>query len=319
MQVKMDTVFLTVLVQGKASLYYLKDLQAKVHFFIQKDKGPIEELILLKYLQESKTGNGGKALVVVHKYKGQLLDAFADCPEIASSIRSVKYTPESLQKLFVEYNQCLVGQPIPYSARLEKVTVKAGLLAGGSHTKLQFVGDGHKELTGAPFTKAFSYTLGASFDILLPRSHQKWSLYNEFRWKSYQVSALYQEKKSDQYYTLNNLSFDIGYINWSSMVRYRCPMGKLQPFVNAGICNALAVKVGNENTVESRFYTNYRIEQEEAIEHFRKREFGFCFGIGAKMRAFSGELRYEVGDGMSSYQNLKSTSKTTNFLVVYSF
>jgi hypothetical protein len=224
-----------------------------------------------------------------------------------------------LQQLFVAYNHCVTGDPIRYAARIEKVTFKVGLLLGGSHTKLHFAGDSHKALLGAPFTPATGYTLGASLDIILPRNHQKWSIYNEFRWRPYQVSAVYQEIKSDQYFSTSKLSFDVSYTHLVSMARYRHSIRKVEPFVNAGIFNALAVKVGNEKTVESRFYTQYRVEQEKAIEHFRKREFGLVCGIGALRKPFSWELRYEVGDGMSSYQNLRSTSKTFNFLLGYSF
>ena len=53
------------------------------------------------------------------------------------------------------------------------------------------------------------------------------------------------------------------------------------------------------------------------IEDFRKYEQGLIGGLGIEWHRLSGELRYEICNGMSEYSNLKSITKTLNFLLTF--
>ena len=175
-------------------------------------------------------------------------------------------------------------------------------------TQLAFKGTISNDLTAASFNTAHGYTAGLRAEFFL-KGLKQWSLANELRYKAYQTGAFYKQVHSADRYVENTVSFDLGYGSLVNMIRYHLPLKGIQPYVNAGVSNALALKAGNHKLIESHFYTIYRKEQQKALEDFRKYEQGLVFGLGAGWQKWSGEIRYELANGMSEYRNLQSPLK----------
>ncbi|RRB01047.1 porin family protein [Larkinella rosea] len=309
-----DTVFLTVYVKGLLSLYYLKDEMEKIHFFVQRGNQSPQELILKRAIVEKQ---GTRVLATEEKYKTQLEDYLADCPQLKASIQKTAYTPQSMQRLISRYYQCRINETITYQVAPEKFRLSLNALAGVSHTGLKFTGKMPVSLTTPKFSQSTNVTFGVGFDLDLPRNHDKWAIYNELRWRSYQATANYEEVESSERYTKSSISFDLNYVSLVTMFRYRFGLAGLRAFVNAGIVNSLNVRAKNNKTVESRLFSTTTIEHVKAIDDFRAYEQGLAIGFGLAWKRFTGELRYELSNGMSAYTELRSGVKTASFLVAY--
>src|ERR1035437_3043067 len=77
--VGIDTVFLSAYVLGEANLYYLKEKDQKVHFYLEKPGAEITELI---YKMSLNKVDGQYMMQSIEKYKGQLTAYFSDCPKV---------------------------------------------------------------------------------------------------------------------------------------------------------------------------------------------------------------------------------------------
>lgn len=309
-----DTVFLTVYLKGRLNLYYLKDEKEKTHFYVQRGTESPQELILQRAMVEKQ---GTKVLATGEKYKKQLEDYLADCPELKARIQKTGYDHKSLQELISRYHQCKTNEPVTYRVEPEKFRLSLNLLAGISHTALDFTGKMPVSLITPKFSQSTNFTFGVGFDLDLPRNHDKWAIYNELRWRSYQATATYEEVESSERYTKSSMAFDLHYASLVTMLRYRFGLGGLRAFVNAGIVNSLGVSIKNHKTVESRLFSSTNTEQVKAIDDFRTYEQGIAIGLGLAWKRFTGELRYELSNGMSEYNGLRSGVKTGSFLLSY--
>ena len=312
--VVLDTVFLAVYVKGQLSLYFLKDEKDKSHFYIQRGKELPEELLVKRTLVEYQ---GRKLLATEDQYKKQLEVYLSDCPQVKTRIQKTRYSQKPLQELITLYHQCKTNKPVSYRVAPDKFRLGLSVLAGVTHTSLGFEGEMPASLVVPKFSQSTTPTFGLGFDLDLPRNHDRWAIYNELRWRSYQAMATYEEIISAERYTLSSLSFDLHYASLVTMLRYRFSLRALRAFINAGMINSLSVGVKNNKTVESRLFSTIRTEQVKAIDDFRKHEQGLAIGLGLTWKRFTGELRYEVGNGMSEYTSLRSTTKTAGFLLAY--
>jgi hypothetical protein len=103
------------------------------------------------------------------------------------------------------------------------------------------------------------------------------------------------------------------------MIRYKYPVGNMFVYVNAGISNAFSVDETNYKRVESKFYSEDRIDEDLAMTHVRKHEQGYIIGAGVKYNKLSLEIRYEGANGMSEHKGLTSSVKRYFFMLGYKF
>jgi hypothetical protein len=312
-----DTVFLRVLVRGKANLLYLKDENGKEHFYLQnKDLVP-QELILRHYVQKV---NGRNVLTSSSIYKGQLQLFFSDCPSVKNKTNHIDYKVSDLKDIVQQYNFCMGANEKDFVAEKQFTKVKVGMLAGVTQAKLRFSGEeNNKELAQSDFESPMSHSLGFSLNIILPRSRQKWSVQNELAYKPYEAQGYFEEVKSTDYYSKSALQFKLGYVGLSHLLRYQMPLKKLKPFVNAGIANNFAFSTINQKVTTSRFYSADRVEKKEALTSLRKYEQALLMGAGCATGKITGEIRFETGNGIVSFNGLKSSKNMLSFLIGYSF
>jgi opacity protein-like surface antigen len=101
-----DTVFLSVIAQGRLNLYELSYyVDSKTHFFIQQDKGKIDELI---YRRVKLQNHDTLAVSTIFTYRTQLRNLTQDCTPNPNT-NLLPYTRQRILKFTNEYNNC-VGQ-----------------------------------------------------------------------------------------------------------------------------------------------------------------------------------------------------------------
>lgn len=306
-----DTVFLEVLTTGVSSLYYLKDGEDKVHFFLKKDT-TLEALILKHYLDEYDN----LIVRVSEKYKGQLAYRWQDCPNIAKKTFKADYTRSSLTKLFEEYNKCVTNssRESRFIRKKERVEAKFSISGGYHFTGLKFKTQKEPYFQDIAFSKYSKGTGGVGLHLIFPRQQQLWSLVNEIFYTSYQFSGTILYNINADQSARHSLAFDFSHIKAFSLFRYEILAKSTRVFVNAGISNAWATRHTNHLTTERRFFSTNTIDQTTPFDPPRNYEQGLTAGLGIRFRHFFAETRYESTNGMSPIKNIRS--KITSFYLL---
>jgi len=313
-----DTVFLEGLMVGEKSLFYYRDKDGLDHFYIQKD-GDYILLLFKKYLKDSPAQNINRAVVTDNAYISQLINYLDQCPDFHARITKTNYTLNSMADLFKGYYDCRSLDAV-HKIQKEKIKVKFGLLAGVSNTKLSFSSDVNSSfdyLVKANYPSSYSFTGGISLDLILPRNKGKWSINNDLLYSSYTVSGNWEEYRSPESYTKSETSFAFSYIKLMSMLRYRFNIDKVPLYVNAGMSNGLGNEKKNYRRTENKVYSDPTISESKALTSVRTYEQGLVLGLGTAIDKFSGELRYETGNGISRLIALKSSVNRFSLLLGY--
>lgn len=301
-----DTIFLQVLVKGKASLYVADDRSNKKHFFIQLGEGEIAELIRIKYLNPT-TG----ALVESDIFRNQLQQLFAGCPQKYSTL---DYREPALKKAFITYNECAGSIPV-FIQKDIKSEVILYLVLGGSFGKGIYSGDynsGLLNLSSVKFTSPLTPILGIGIELKpIESKNLHLSETAEFLWKRYSFS--------NQTGIPNSYQRNVKYAYSSSgiylTVKYSLNT-KLKPYFRIGISESIISEQRNQLLL---VYTNttYNTNYNEPIAPFSKTSFGYFGGVGLSFfKRFFGEFRYESAINSVSPATAFTTT-SLNFLVGY--
>lgn len=307
-----DTLFIRAVIIGRASLYYARDRNDRIHLLMQKFGGRIVELAYKKYyvdeivVADYRNKIIKRAIYDNQMYKGQLIQAFRDCPYLASGItqQPLTYTKNELQDLFEKYNRCK-GAKVIYREPPDNGTVEFTLNAGVNFSSLRFESESYPPWNNYHFNNSTGFAGGLGCDFLLPRTRGKWGFFNELSLETFKTDGYYISEE-------NLLLLDLVYFKIATMVRYYFTGDKkaVRPYAALGIANNFAIRDVQVN------YTSDP-EGEPILEFFRHYEQGIIIGAGSYYKRWNAELRYETSNGISDYTSLRSPMKTAYVLVGY--
>ncbi len=310
----LDTIFLQTLIQGEKSLYYSMNEIGNDQFYVKID-GKHELLLYKKYL---KIQDGADVAAENKKYLGQLAFYLKGCTEIPIKLRDTRYSKSSIKDLFLLYYSCTESE-FEFMKKKETVKVEFGVLAGASVTNIEFRGDEFEYLVNPDFSQSVDFSTGVFVDLILPGNQEKWSIYNELAFTSYESEGRFDDIVNDEHYTYYFTTFGYSYLKLNNMIRFNYPIGGGRIFFNVGISNGLAISETNYRKREIRFYATESVEEELGLYVTRKYEQAYILGLGAKYKKFSIELRQQKGNGMSDYTALNSISSSYHFLLGFRF
>ncbi len=312
-----DTTFIRMIFNSPKSLYYYRDNDGRVSFFIKKNNR-IEWLTYKLFLKELE--NGSTIVARNNKFQDQLIEYLSDCNSITKLINATTYSISDLERLFKSYYECK-NLPVEMKSPKEKFALKFGAILGVSVTSLEFSGitDNYQHLIESKYPSSQNLNAGIFFNLYFP-GMKRLTLYNELLYTSYKTDYNYVEN----YFSVNDnssiyTSFAFNYIQLNTMLRYNIPFGKFSFFANAGISNGIAIKSQNKSVRQTTFYSSNTITEGEAIEGLRKYEQGLLLGIGGKVSKVSLEARMAFGDGISPFLFIKSPTQRIIFLASFTF
>ena len=314
LHIKVDTTFLETLFIGKKSLYYYNTSYGKENFYIKQG----DEYQLLLHKKYLKTKEQKNVIIDNKKYIEQLAIYLADRPSIQSRINNTLYNKKSLSNLFQDYYS-ISKSDLVFQKKIEKISTEIGILAGASLSSLEFKSDDFTFLVKSKYSQSTNFTTGLFFNLILPRNQRKWSIINELQYTQYKVNGEYKEIENENIYTLTKTEIGLSYLTLNNMIRYKYPIGKVSIYLNGGISNGFSIDQINTKIKTTRFYTTENTESGNALRSTRKYAQGFLAGTGLNYNKFSFEIRFELGNGMSEFTALNSTTKKYFFLFGYSF
>jgi len=307
MKIKTDTSFIKVIFDGDKKLYKYKNSISRKNTFYIEHNNKIQMLIYKRYLVKD---DERISIVENTKYKGLLSVYLGNYSKIGNKLKYTEYKENSLIKLFDNYYKS-TNQDYKYKSKESKTKFEFGVSVGIQNTSLMFSGDDRSFLVNTQYSKSTDFIGGLSLNIVLPKSLSKLSIYNEVLYTSYVVEGTYSSDTREFYSRIGSESIVI-----NNLLRYSFPVSSSFIFINSGISSAITISDTNE--LDSTYLVGNNLpERKEAIDEPRELEFGIVFGLGAKFKKFSCEIRYIGGNGMSPYVSVGSRTNKISFLVNY--
>jgi hypothetical protein len=310
-----DTVFVEVLVKGKASLFHYKDEEKWDHFFCEKD-GVFQTLVQTLTRHDMITKD---VLVLRQRYKMQLQQLFFDCSSILERIKAVENTIPALQRIFEDYNNCSGNENEFIKNRKTSQHTKFAFNVGLRMTKL-YVSDvkigGAANIEKLDFKSPYRLPIGMSIDIPLSKKTNKYSLYNELLYTKFRARGGYSLGQESYF-----LTFRYTYIQYLIAFRYHFKENHstFSPFVNIGGTMSYGLSSSEAILTTSYYYIPQQvISTQKSLLIPKLFPFSTLCGFGINHKQYSLELRVSYNTGISYHDDMKSNVLAGCLMMTYS-
>ncbi|MEM7512149.1 MAG: outer membrane beta-barrel protein, partial [Bacteroidota bacterium] len=290
-----DTVFLRMLVGGRANFYGLLE-KGRWHYFIEKQETPLEELILTRYISYRE---GEKVSAYDERYKRRLRNLFSDSEEIFALvplIDNAKYQEADLVHLFFKYNESFDSLAF-YLKDVRKVNSYLGIIGGITSQKINvegFILDVPIDFNRFSYTYSLGYEMGFFAKHVNSKSgvlFKQELIFSFLRatgsWEGTETSGLRQEEK---------LEVNFLHLDFNNLIIKK--LGKLDqtnfPFIEAGVSANFLL---NKNTSWNQKIISSSSETEVSGDINRSLGLitaGLLIGVGYDISPFNFGFRYEL-------------------------
>ncbi len=296
-----DTTFLRVLIDGKKTLLFHKDVKEKEHFFILV-AGDFRLLFYKRSIYELLLVNTnivvGHDIMVNQEYKKQLAIYLQDCPEVASIIKEVPYNTKGLLKVFNKYYEYTNVAPT-YVKKKEKVGYYFGALAGASYTSFDL--NSATPAGEIVFPSSIYPSGGISLDMVLPRMRRRLSFVNDLYFTKFSTDGQIEKIADANNSSITYVNIEYAHIKLATLVKYKLWLSSFDLYCNVGITNGFATQAVNYKKVTSNVFSI--VNESEGLflptDNTRKYEQGATMGLGLTKKHISAEFRFERGNGFS--------------------
>lgn len=185
-----ELLFLKVLVEGKASLYYYESENLKRYFY-KNNNDKIDQLVFKSYLTTDNSAKKDN-----NKFRQQLWTDLK-CENISiNDIEKVNYKKSDLVNLFIKYNKCNNSEIINFENKKQKdlfnLNIRPRII--NSSITLQHTNSIYGDTN---FDNKLNFGFGVEAEIILPFNKNKWAII---------VEPTYQNFKSKKIIETNNVS-----------------------------------------------------------------------------------------------------------------
>jgi hypothetical protein len=285
------TIFLKVLVDGKASLYSYRSPDF-IRFFFKTEANPsIRQLIYKEYT--TSTGSIGENVI----FKQQLFSE-VNCGNIQRTrFERMNYRLDELKEHFIKYDKCMGGDEVSKKEVQSTPYVKRNVLnftiAPGFNSSSLTVNNENYAGYDADLGGGSYFRLGLQIEYVLPFERNKWSVFIEPTYQTYNSSKeYYNSQLLGHSYTAtvdySSFEFPLG------VRRYFFLKGSSKIFLNVFFVPN-ATQLSNSSLVYNVTYQNIlssgtTTETEATVSLASSSTFGA--GIGCSGRLLSLEVRY---------------------------
>ena len=218
-QYKQMTVFLKILTEGDATLYYYENGNMK-RFFMQIKNQEVVPLIYKQYINEKEilTENAQFRQFLINSLKCNKLE-FKD-------FETLKYKEKELVELFEKYNLCVNPNSSTKNVLNKKKTsfnIKASIGVNISSFDFHYLTRFKNEVTH--FDTKINPNIGIEIESILPFNKNKWSIFTAPNYHFYKVQ--FASKSEELVYHAIEIPIDLRYFMYLNQ--------KSRIFINSGI------------------------------------------------------------------------------------
>lgn len=183
-------IFLKVLVEGKANLYFYKDSKI-IRFFFNKDYQVIEQLVFKKYKVNGSFIGENKNYI--HQLWSNL-----KCPTFTiQKMNQLKYAKAELINLFSEYNVCEYAKNIDYSTKntTEKDIFSMSIKPRITQNSMSIQNNIDNRYKLDKESK-LGFGLGIEAELFFPINKNKWSVFFELNYQRFNLEKIITKTNS---------------------------------------------------------------------------------------------------------------------------
>lgn len=301
-----ETLFLKILIDGKADLLWYKDEMLQRYFY-RIGNSEIEQLIHKNYLILHSANHD--RIAHNNRFRQQLwTDLKCEGIEL-SDIEKIAYSEDDLEKFFIKYNTCQNTDFINYEAEQPQGSfnfiIKAGANLSSVHVERGLrVKNGY---TG----NDWSFTAGVEGEYILPFNKKKWSVFIGSSYNSFnpviESSPLYPQ------FWQGTLIIDYKFIEFALGLRHYLFLNESSKlFIHSALVKAFAFKY-------QEIFVNTGDVSDPKISEFKISPY-LKFGIGFKyLNKYSIGVNYESNALFESPDNIRFISKISTLSVVFGY
>ena len=273
---ELKSIFLRIHVLGEISLYSLLDENFKKHFFVETERGVIEELQYTKYLvPKAKT----KILVENHRFRNQLRNYMMDCTRLHKGhFKNLSYSLESIKKVILMYNECADPSKSKYIADKDRVHFEWAISTGVSNSQISFKSPASPVLLDLEHGLGPGFLAGLRTKMVLPRKYGTRSVLAEF---SYTSRSMRGQKGHPE-----GQKFGVSTRDFTTQLIFQFETAHLK--VNPSIGLGLMGSISLDNSLDEDDPVNYAIKY-VATDPF---DVGFVVKTGVRWNRLTLDLRY---------------------------
>lgn len=285
-----DTLFLKVLVEGKASLYYYSDRLVRKFFYSVGDSA-IKQLVYRRFLLPDPTsltaqsnqnvymGRNKPNIGINRDYIKQLWLEIR-CPE-NMAVKQVEYNARDLGKYFGEYNRCLGEEYNDFITNSGKLSFHIKVVAGINISSLSVHNSNYVNTTYSSRNVTFStkptYSASIASELILPFNKNKWALLFEPTFQRYYDEKIIQGSA----FTPETATISYNSIEFPAGVKYYC-------YLEKGLRLSLAGLMIPSQSLNFDSYLTFGDDDELDINTATN----FSIGVGGDYKRISAEFRY---------------------------
>ena len=292
---KIMTVFLKILVDGKASLYMYRSRTLDNRFFYKCGSMNIEQLIYKEYLQDNR-------VAVNNTFKIQLNDHVRseNCNVITEEFPD--YYKKDLVKYFMCYNQCVDPSFKVKHLKYKRDILYISFYVGVNNSSLN-ISNSEEDYLSGNFKNKKNTHVGVNIEYILPFDKNKWSLFEESEYDQFIYSNFLNENRATHIdYKSLNLSFGIK--------RYIFLTDQWKLFISGQIHAALSNKF--DSHYESQFsYTSGTYNYSSKVNYEVKNVRNVAIGIGTEYKHLYVEIRGYTNQNIMPKSEIWTTSFKT--------
>lgn len=263
-----EELFLKVLLEGKASLYYYTDAGNQL-FFFSVDNSEIRQLVYKRYLIDSRNAGTNYA------FRTQLWQ-YVRCDNTESQyVEQLQYNHRELEKYFRKYNECNGSESKNFTTNSSREKFHLKISPGFNYSTFKISSFNTNTKENTDLGSKMTFQLGVEAEYIIPVLNNKLSILIEPGFYSFQAEAPIQF--GTYKVNINSIEFLMG-------ARYYMFLNPdLKFYVNAMFVPGMSIHL-KSSIVEQYQYS----KSEKKINEL----YNFAFGGGIIYKNLSAEIRY---------------------------
>lgn len=263
-----EKIFLKVLVEGKASLFYYEDGSIQRYFF-SLEGSKIHQLIYKRYLQD--VPDHGSVIALNNSFRQQLMNELKCSDSDYGVLESLQYYRKDLTSYFNNYNGCKGATAVNYSPKKGGHEINFRIRTGISFTSLSITNSAWPHYL-LDYGNKILPVVGLEAEYLLPFNRNKWGFIFE---------PLFQKFKAEKKVGFNETSINYPCIEFPFGVRYYIFLGKdLKLFADAIFVPSITMDFNAKIWTDKVNYLETGQRSDYAV------------GLGIAYKRFNFETRY---------------------------
>lgn len=274
---KNETLFLKVIVEGEANLYEYSD-EDLVRFFVSSgSQEKVEQLIYKEYLAENdKIGKNTQ-------FRQQLFLLLKSEDLNTKNFEKLKYNREDISKLFIKYNK--IKDPAFTEPEDKKVTggINFKLVAGinSASASLDYTTTANNNSSFSEDFKKNIFKAGIEIEYVMPFQKNKWSIFIDPNFQSFSDKAnLSNQRTAEVDYKIIQIPIGVRHYFFIS--------DKSKIFINAGY----SFNISQSSNLKYKYVSSLNFPSEDRFK-IPLTTNGFI-GLGYSFQRYSVEFRYNL-------------------------